>query len=540
MARVDGPRGTHDVSNQPPPLRDYNLFDQDPVLREAVEREGGAWGLDRLVAFGEVVGGEPLRLGPIADGNPPVLRTHDRSGRRIDQIEFHPAWTELLEIGVRAEIPSLPWREPRPGSHVVRAGAFYLLSQAESGVMCPLSMTYASIPSLRRAPDLAAEWEPRLLDPDPDRGALCGMAMTEKQGGSDVRANTTRADPAGDGSYDLTGHKWFCSHPACDAFLVLAQAPGGLSCFLLPRVLPDGRRNQGFQVVRLKDKLGTRALASAEVEFDRALAWPVGEEGQGVRTIIDMVNHTRLDCVLGSAAGMRRAVAEATHHAAHRSAFGRLLLDQPLMQNVLADLSLESEAATLLAFRLAAAFEPGTDGGFRRLATAAAKFWVCKRTTPMVAEALESLGGNGFVEEWPMARLLRDSPLNSIWEGSGNVIALDALRTMQREPSSLDAVLGEIELARGADDRLDRAIDGARAIPLHLTAGGDALPYQARRLVGGLALALQGSLVARHSPPEVSAAFMASRFESGSERVFGMLPPGVDAPDIIDRHRPKV
>src|SRR5438034_82393 len=333
MSLVDRRHATHDVLNQPPPLEDYNLFDQDVVLRESVEREGGAWGLERLSDFGRTVGGRPLRLGVQADRNPPILRTHDRYGNRIDDVEFHPAWTELLDLGIRAGIPSLPWREPRPGAHVVRGALLMLLSQAESGVMCPLSMTYAAIPALRHSPALAAEWEPRLLDPNPETSALCGMAMTEKQGGSDVRANTTRAEPIGEGAFELTGHKWFCSHPVSDAFLVLAQAPGGLSCLLLPRVLPDGSAN-GFHIQRLKDKLGTRSLASAEVEFDSSVAWLVGEEGRGVQTIIDMVNHTRLDCVLGSAAGMRRDVAQATHHASHRSAFGKLLIEQPLMQTV--------------------------------------------------------------------------------------------------------------------------------------------------------------------------------------------------------------
>ncbi|HEX9312526.1 MAG TPA: acyl-CoA dehydrogenase family protein [Actinomycetota bacterium] len=539
--RVAKPPRASEVLNQPPPLEDYNLFEQDRVLSEAVAREGGAWGLDRLQAFGAVVGGEPLRLGPVADRNPPILRTHDRFGNRIDEVEFHPAWTRLLELGIRAEIPSLPWRDPRPGAHVVRGALMFLLSQAESGVMCPLSMTYASVPTLRHAPELAAEWEPRLMDPHPDRAALCGMAMTEKQGGSDVRANITSAERVGDGLFELTGHKWFCSHPACDAFLVLAQAPGGLSCFLLPRELPGGSRNAGFQVVRLKDKLGTRSLASSEVEFDGALAWPVGEEGRGVQTIIEMVNHTRLDCVLGSAAGMRRAMAEATHHAAHRSAFGRLLIDQPLMRNVLADLCVESEAATLLAIRLARSYDPGDQPGeLRRAGTAVAKYWVCKRATPLVAEALECLGGNGFVEESPMPRLLRDSPLNSIWEGSGNVIALDVLRAFQKEQGSFGALIQEAELAKGLDPRFDAALGEAEETAGHLAALPDEASYLARRLVERLALLLQGSLVLRHSPPFVAEAFLASRLARDGGSAFGTLPAGVDCAAIIDRHRPRL
>jgi putative acyl-CoA dehydrogenase len=535
-----GSRETHLVSNQPPPLEGYNLFEQDAVLREAVEREAGPGDLPRLSEFGTAVGGRPLRLGVLADRNPPQLRTHDRYGHRIDEIEFHPAWTELLELGIRAGIPSLPWREPRPGAHVVRGALLYLLSQAESGVGCPLSMTYASIPAIRHAPDLAAEWEPRLLDPDPAAAALCGMAMTEKQGGSDVRANTTRAMPIPGGLYELTGHKWFCSHPVSDAFLVLAQAPGGLSCFLLPRMLPDGSRNGGFRILRLKDKLGTRALASGEVEYEGAVAWLVGEEGRGVPTIIEMVNHTRLDCVLGSAAGMRKAVSEATHHAAYRSAFGRLLIEQPLMANVLADLCLESEAATLLALRLARAFDPGAEVAFQRLATAVAKYWVCKRAPGVAAEALECLGGNGFVEDSPMPRLLRDSPLNSIWEGSGNVIALDVLRAVRKEPDSLEAFTAELALAAGADPRLDTSVLSARRALEGVAADGETAQHQARRIVEGLALALQGSLVIRHSPSAVAEAFLISRLGGAGGTSFGTLPAGIDTATIIERHRPKV
>ncbi len=533
-------RRTHEVANQPPPLDGYNLFEQDAVLRESVEREAGPWGLPGLRAFGATVGGEPLRLGVLADRNPPVLRTHDRFGNRVDEIEFHPAWTALLRLGVGAGIPSLPWREPRTGAHVIRGALMYLLSQAESGVMCPLSMTYAAIPALRHSPEVAAGWEPRLLDPNPDTSSLCGMAMTEKQGGSDVRANTTRAEPAGEpGVYELTGHKWFCSHPVSDAFLVLAQAPGGLSCFLLPRFLPDGSRNEGFRIVRLKDKLGTRSLASGEVEYDGAVAWLVGGEGRGVPTIIEMVNHTRLDCVLGSAAGMRRAVAEATNHAAHRSAFGRRLIEQPLMTNVLADLCVESEAATLVAMRLARAFDPGAEPSFRRLATAVTKYWVCKRTTPVAAEALECLGGNGFVEESPMPRLLRDSPLNSIWEGSGNVIALDVLRALAKEPETLEAFLAEVGLAAGADPRLDTAVVTARRELERVARDPEAARYAGRRIVEQLALALQGSLVVRHSSAPVAEAFLATRLGASGGRAFGTLPPGIDVDEIVERHRPK-
>jgi putative acyl-CoA dehydrogenase len=526
--------------NQPPPLEDYNLFDQDVVLRDAVTREAGSWGMERLSRFGNIVGGEPLRLGRVADQNPPILRTHDRFGNRIDEIEFHPAWTSLLWLGIEAGIPSLPWREPRTGAHVVRGAMLMLLSQAESGVACPLSMTYASVPALRQSPVLATEWEPRLLDTDPSRAALCGMAMTERQGGSDVRANTTQAEPMEAGSFRLTGHKWFCSHPVSDAFLVLAQAPGGLSCFLMPRVLADGKRNEGFRLVRLKDKLGTRALASAEVELEGALAWLVGDEGRGVPTIIEMVNHTRLDCVLGSAAGMRKAVAEATHHASHRSAFGRRLSEHPLMGNVLADICVESEAATLLAMRLARAYEPDGDPAFRRLVTAVAKYWVCKRATPLVAEALECLGGNGFVEDSSMPRLLRDSPLNSIWEGSGNVIALDVLRALAREPEALERLLEEVRLGFGRDERMDFAVHETKRQIESLIEHPDSAEYLARRAVERLALILQGSLVLRYSPAGVAEAFLATRIAGDVGFVFGTLPAGLDVDSIIERHRPKL
>jgi putative acyl-CoA dehydrogenase len=538
MPSVDRRRGTHEVTNQPAPLEDYNLFEQDSALVEAVEHEGGGWGLEDLAAFGATVGGRPLRLGVEADRNPPRLRTHDRFGHRVDEVEAHPAWTELLNLGIRAGIPSLPWRRPGPGAHVVRGAHLMLLSQAEAGVGCPLSMTFAAVPALRRAPDLAAAWEQRLLDPDPASSALCGMAMTEKQGGSDVRANTTRAEPAGDGAFELVGHKWFCSHPSSDVFLTLAQASGGLTCFLLPRRLPDGGPN-GFLIQRLKDKLGTRALASAEIELDHALAWPVGEEGRGVQAIIEMVNHTRLDCVLGSAALMRRAVAEATHHVAHRSAFGGSLVEQPLMANVVADLCVESEAATLLAVRLARAYDE--DAAFRRVATAVAKYWVCKRAVPVAAEALECLGGNGYVEESPMPRLLRDSPLNSIWEGSGNVIALDVLRALTREADTLPALLAEVEPARGSDGRLDRWLDRCVEGLAELgEASASSGPHAARRLVEDLALLLQGSLVVRHSPAPVAEAFLAARLGGDGGRTFGTLPSGVDGAAIVDRHRPRL
>ena len=429
------------------------------------------------------------------------------------------------------------------GCHVVRAALFMTLAYAEAGVGCPLSMTSAAVPALRAgAPELAAEWEPLLTSTEYDpglrpasdkRGALCGMAMTERQGGSDVRANETRAEPHGDG-YRLTGHKWFCSAPMSDAFLVLAQAPDGLTCFLLPRVLDDGTRN-AFRIERLKDKLGNRSNASAEIRLEDAFAYRVGDEGRGVATIIEMVVHTRLDCVLGSAAIVRRAVAEATHHTAHRDAFGRLLAEQPLMQNVLADLCLDSEAATATALRLARAFDED-DHAFRRLATAVAKYWVCKATPPLVAEALECLGGNGYVEESVLPRLFRESPLNSIWEGSGNVNCLDVLRAIEREPESLEAFRAELALARGDNRHLDAALARLdRELP-----GSEGAEPVARRLVEGMALCLQGSLLVRHAPSEVSDAFCAARLGDEGGRAYGTLPRGVGAAAIVARHRPRV
>jgi putative acyl-CoA dehydrogenase len=417
------------------------------------------------------------------------------------------------------------------------------LSYAEAGVGCPLSMTYAAVPALRAAaPGLAAAWAPALtsLVYDPGlrplaekRGALCGMAMTERQGGSDVRTNETRAEPDG-GGYLLTGQKWFCSAPMCDAFLVLAQAPGGLTCFLLPRVLDDGERN-GFRIERLKDKLGNRSNASAEVRLEQAVAYRVGDEGRGVPTIIEMVVHTRLDCVLGSAALQRRAVAEATHHAAHRVAFERRLAEHPLMQNVLADLCLDSEASTATVLRLARAFDDD-DQPFRRLATAVAKYWVCKATPPLVAEALECLGGNGYVEESGLPRLYRESPLNSIWEGSGNVNCLDVLRALERDPESLDAFRAELALARGGNRSFDRALDD---LDVELADPSDR-ELRARRLVERLALCLQASLLVRHAPEEVADAFCASRLDGAGGRAYGTLPAGIDTVSIVERHRPRL
>ncbi len=467
-----------------------------------------------------------LEHGALANANPPILHTHDRYGHRRDEVEFHPSWHAVMRLAVEHGVHSSPWANPRPGAHVARAAAAMLASECEAGHVCPISMTYSSVPVLRRDPDLAREWGPRLhstvydssFQPASQKsGALIGMAMTEKQGGSDVRGNNTRAEPIGNGEYILNGHKWFCSAPMSDAFLVLAQAPAGLSCFFLPRWTPDGRRN-AFHLQRLKSKLGNRSNASSEVEFHGAWARRIGEEGRGVATIIEMVHHTRLDCVIGGAALMRRALIEAVHHARYRAAFGRKLIDQPLMRNVLADLAIESEAATVLMMRIARAFDQG-DRSFARLAVAVAKYWVSKRTPAHVAEALECLGGNGFVEESPMPRLYREAPLNSIWEGSGNVIALDVLRAIAKEPEALERVRAEIRLAN--DPRIDCLLD------LKVEES------QARRFTERLALALQASLLIRFSPSAISDAFCASRLDRDSGRAFGTLPNRVDYRAIL-------
>ncbi|MEV8528931.1 MULTISPECIES: acyl-CoA dehydrogenase family protein [unclassified Streptomyces] len=540
---------THTVTNQAPPLVGYDVFTADRALSEAVERHTAPELLDgvreELAVLGRSAGSaQAQKWGAQANENPPELRTHDRYGNRIDEVDFHPSWHRLLGHAVTAGLTDA-WG--RPAGHVRRAAGFLVWTQAEGGHGCPVSMTHAAVPALRTDPALAAEWEPRLtshvyeegLRPASRKGGvLFGMGMTEKQGGSDVRANTTSAVPlSADGEYLLTGHKWFCSAPMSDGFLVLAQAPGGLTCFLVPRVLEDETRN-AFAIQRLKDKLGNRSNASSEVEFDGTWARRVGEEGRGVRTIIEMVAATRLDCVIGSAAIMRQAVAQAVHHASYRSAFGGLLVDKPLMRNVLADLALESEAATTLALRLAAAYDADTEQerAFLRLAVPAAKYWVTKRCTPVAGEALECLGGNGYVEESGMPRLLREAPLNSIWEGSGNVQALDVLRALQREPQALNAFLQEVGRARGADHRLDGAIKDL----LTELADLDGIEARARRLVERMALVLQGSLLVRWAPPEVADAFCASRLGGDWGAAFGTLPHSLDLASVVERARAEV
>ena len=556
--RALAPHSTHEVRNQVPPLAGYDVAD-DPALLEAADREGAGWAAGELHTLGRLAGsaatGEQARL---ANEHPPVLRSHDRWGNRIDEVEFHPAWHALMSTAVGHGLHAAPWSDQRPGAHTARAAKFYVWAQAEPGHGCPISMTYAVVPALRHAPALAGRFEPLLAarsydpglrPPETKAGLLAGMAMTEKQGGSDVRANTTRAEPApgaGPGAHLLTGHKWFCSAPMCDLFLTLAYAPDGLTCFLLPRVLPGGERN-GLRIERLKDKLGNRSNASAEIELDAALAWQVGEAGRGVATIIEMVGATRLDCVVGSAAGMRLATVAAVHHASHRQAFGKDLVAHPLMGSVLADLALESQAATVLAFRLAGAADRAGRGdeaerALLRVVLPAAKYWVCKRTSAHAAEALECLGGNGYVEESPMPRLYREAPLNSIWEGSGNVTALDVLRALARTPGCADALLAELDLAAGGDRRLDAALGRLR----QLLAGLDAATsleaqYGARRLAGLIAVVMQAALLVRYLPGPLADAFCGSRLGSGAAggpgAPFGTLPDGLDVAAIVDRAR---
>ncbi|MFF4785952.1 acyl-CoA dehydrogenase family protein [Streptomyces griseorubiginosus] len=539
---------THTVTNQPPPLIGYDVYGADLALKEAVTRHLDPDLLDEvdgeLSALGRACGSAQVQeWGAQANENPPRLRTHDRHGHRVDEVEFHPAWHRVLGKGVSAGLTAA-WA--RPGGHVRRAAAFLLWTQVDAGNCCPLSMTHAAVPALRTDPDLAAEWEPRLTSMVYDRelrpahlkaGALFGMGMTEKQGGSDVRAATTSARPLPDGeTYELTGHKWFCSAPMSDGFLVLAQAPGGLTCFLVPRVLEDGTRNQ-FLLQRLKDKLGNRSNASAEVEFEGTWARRVGDEGRGVRTIIEMVAATRLDCALGSAGLMRQAVAQAIHHCTHREAFGGKLVDKPLMRNVLADLALESEAATTLALRLAAAYDRGDEQerAFLRIAVPVAKYWITKRCTPLVTEAAECLGGNGYVEESGLPRLVRESPLNSIWEGAGNVQALDVVRALKREPQALNAYLLEIGRTRGADHRLDAAVKSLFTELADL----EGIEGRARHLTERLALVLQGSLLVRYAPPEVADAFCASRLGGDGGTAFGTLPTTLDLAKVVERSRPQ-
>jgi putative acyl-CoA dehydrogenase len=565
---------THDVTNQPPPLAGYDLYAADLVLREAVEREGGGWAKTELSELGTLAGDQTwIDRGFQANEHPPRLRSHDRFGHRMDEVEYHPAWHQLMDVAVRYGLHGGPWRDPRPGAHVARAAGHLIWSQVEAGVACPITMTYASIAALRTCPELAADWEPVITAPvyqprlrpiAAKGGALIGMAMTEKQGGSDLRANTTRAvrsrsdDGLGGGTstaaYRLTGHKWFCSAPMSDGFLVVAQIEGsGPGCFLLPRVLPDGTRN-AIRLQRLKDKLGNRANASSEIELDGALAWLVGEPGRGIATIATMVNLTRLDCAIGSAALIRQATAQALHHARYRHTFGARLADQPLMSVVLADLAVESEASTALAIRLAGAVDRSEQPAganaehetlIRRIGTAVGKYWICKRGPQVAAEALECLGGNGYVEESIMPRLYREAPVNSVWEGSGNVNVLDVLRVLTREPRTGQALLAELELAAGADARLDEHVrrlrDTLSALPAAFADNLAAVQRDGRRLVAAMALGLQGALLVRHSPAAVADAFCGSRLAPDATGwTFGISGAATESGTrtILERHSP--
>jgi len=536
---------THEVTNQPPPLGGHNLFDSDPILRSALDREGAGWAEDQARAFGAALGEDRVRAqAEDANRHPPELQAFDRFGHRLDEVVYHPAYHALMALAKRHRVHAIAWTAGRPGGHVAHMALEYMLVQVEAGVCCPITMTHAAVPALRREPDLAAQWEPGVLAADYDprfipaaekSGLTIGMAMTEKQGGSDLRATATRARALGGGDYALTGHKWFCSAPMSDAFLTLAQAEGGPTCFLVPRWRPDGSRNP-FLIQRLKDKLGDRANASAEIEYKDTWARAVGAEGEGVRAIIEMVHQTRLDTALAAAGMMRQAVVEAVHHAAHRRAFQRPLIQQPLMRNVLADLVVDWVAATLMVARVARSFDTPGDP-FARIAVAVAKYWINKRLPNHVYEAMECLGGNGYVEDGPMPRLYREAPVNSIWEGSGNVICLDVLRAIDRAPGALDAVLAELDAAAGADQRLDRAVARLRGDLAASKEMGVGREIGARRLVEAMALALQGSLVVRFAPPAVADAYCASRLDGDWGRALGTLPPGVAFDPIIDLGR---
>jgi putative acyl-CoA dehydrogenase len=540
---------THVVTNQAPPLVDFDAADC-PALLEALHREGAGWAEDELHTVGRLAGSaDAQEWGRLAEAHPPVLRAFDRYGNRIDEVEYDASYHHLMEHAVRFGLHASPWTDTRPGAHVSRAAKFLAWTATDAGHSCPISMTYAVVPALRINAELSDRYEPLLTSREYDfglrppltkRGLIAGMSMTEKQGGSDVRANTTRAEPRADGSYRITGHKWFTSAPMSDVFLMLAQAPGGLSCFLLPRVLPDGSRNP-MHLQRLKDKLGNKSNASSEVEYDDATAWLVGEEGRGVRTIVEMVNMTRLDCTIGAAAGMQIGLSRAVHHATYRKAFGKYLIDQPLMRNVLADLAVEAEAAITVALRLAGATDRAGEGDerealFRRIALASSKYYVCKQGPVFAGEALECLGGNGYSEDSGMPRLYREAPVLSVWEGSGNVAALDTLRAMARQPESVEVFLEELDAGGGADPRLDAAVARLRDQLTDL----DDLEYRARSIVESMAKALQGSLLVRYGHPAVADAFCASRLGGEWGVAFGTLPTGIDSSAILERARPKL
>ncbi len=542
---------THDVINQPAALADYNLFAADPALREAVLREGATWADEELTRFGAMAGAaEYLELGDLANKHQPELDTHDRYGRRIDLVRFHPAYHRLMETAINQGLHSSPWSDPRPGAHVARAAKSYMHAQVEAGHGCPITMTFAVVPTLKLQPDLAAAWLPKIMARSYDprnvpaaqkQGITVGMAMTEKQGGSDVRANTTRAVTIGaEGpgqAYELIGHKFFVSAPMCDAFLVLAQAPRGLSCFLLPRWRPDGSKNP-MQIQRLKRKMGNTSNATCETELRGALAWMIGKEGRGVATIIEMVAMTRFDCMVGSAAGMRMAVSQAVDHCRQRKAFGRLLTDQPVMRNVLADLALEAEAALVVSMRVARALDnrdkPHEDL-LARLCTPIGKYWVCKRTPAHAYEAMECIGGSGVMEDSPMPRLYREAPVNAIWEGSGNVQCLDVLRAIEKMPATLDAYFDEVESARGGHAALDRHLARLKDDMRDLAG----FEQDARDLIDRMAVGLQAALLVKHGASVVADAFCRSRLEAIGHHQYGALPRDVDFGVILERAMPR-
>ncbi|MCC6981164.1 MAG: acyl-CoA dehydrogenase family protein [Candidatus Melainabacteria bacterium] len=552
---------THTVFNQAKALVGYNMFDSDALLKDLIKRYGAEWAEERLKGFGAFAGSAfGIGLAIDANTNLPVLKTHSRFGERIDQVDFHPSYHNLMAASIEAGAHSLPWTDRRDGAHVARAALLYMAFQNEAGHCCPISMTYSAIPALRKQPELAKVWEPLITSTKYDSrfipfmqktGVTIGMGMTEKQGGSDVRANTTMAVPVGAGGagsgaakeYLLTGHKWFCSAPMSDAFLILAQTEKGPSCFLVPRFKPNGEKNAIF-IQRLKDKMGNKSNASSEIELENALGFLVGDEGRGVPTIIEMVNHTRLDCIISSAALMRQATLQAMHHCHHRSAFGKVLSEQPLMVNVLADLALESEAALRLTMRVARSYDQAQtsakEAQFKRIVSAIAKYWVCKRAPMAVAEALECFGGNGYVEEGPMPRLFRESPLLGIWEGSGNVICLDVLRAVSTNPNTLDVVVEELDSALGINRRYDmfvasvkHDIKALKTAPATKAAAA-AREKGARRFVERLALAMQASLMLKDASEASAKAFVASRLTNAGGYAFGTLPAKVDAKKIMD------
>lgn len=543
---------THEVSNVSCELQDYNLYGEDTVLRDAAQREGAAWADETLSTFGTHAGkASYLELGHLANKFTPEFDTHDRFGNRIDLVKYHPAYHQLMQSAIENGIHASPWADPKPGAHVARAALFFMQSQVEAGHGCPITMTFAAVPSLRTTPELAKVWEPkitsRIYDPrnvpvEQKAGVTIGMGMTEKQGGSDVRANTTRAFPVSSGgpaqAYELVGHKFFLSAPMCDAFLVLAQAPGGLSCFLVPRWRPDGTKNP-LQVIRLKKKMGNQSNASSEIELRGALGWLVGEEGRGVRTIIEMVSMTRFDCMIGSSAGLRMAASQALHHCSVRSAFGKVLNTQPLMQNVLADLAIESEAATTLTLRIGRALDNRHDEHedlLVRLGTAVGKYWICKRVPHHAYEAMECIGGSGVMEDSIFPRLYREGPINAIWEGSGNVQCLDVLRAMQKTPAVVEAFFAEIGKARGGNATLDRYVDTLKGELRDLSD----LEFRARDIVDRLALSLQAALLVQHAPAVVADAFCGSRLALVGHHNYGTLPRGSDCAAIIARHTPRM